>query len=142
MPEMQYCNDEGVMLETDTIKDREINLLRGISYVFSILSYLQDEPVCKRCNSFVAVLDSAREKFVDIEKDVNKNRNMPQEIRKMLMIIYGVLADLKISDNPVRQKNAGNCGLPSGFCFAKSTVAFYEGIEKSISNKEELRNNG
>lgn len=130
------------MLETDTIKDREINLLRGISYVFSILSYLQDEPVCKRCNSFVAVLDSAREKFVDIEKDVNKNRNMPQEIRKMLMIIYGVLADLKISDNPVRQKNAGNCGLPSGFCFAKSTVAFYEGIEKSISNKEELRNNG
>jgi len=130
------------MLETETIKDREINSLRGISYVFSILSYLQDEPVCKRCKSFLDVLDSAREKFVDIEKDVNKNRDMPQEIRKMLMIIYGVLADLKISDNPVRQKDAGNCGLPSGFCFAKSAVAFYEDIEKVISKKEELRNNG
>jgi hypothetical protein len=130
------------MLETETIKDREINSLRGISYVFSILSYLQDEPVCKRCKSFLDVLDSAREKFVDIEKDVNKNRDMPQEIRKMLMIIYGVLADLKISDNPVRQKNAGNCGLPSGFCFAESAGAFYEEIEKSISKKEELRNNG
>jgi hypothetical protein len=130
------------MLETETIKDREINFLRGISYVFSILSYLQDEPVCKRCNSFLDVLDSAREKFVDIEKDVNKNRVMPQEIRKMLMIMYGALADLKISDNPVRQKTDGNCSLPSGVCFAKSALAFFGGIEKRISKKEELRNNG
>ena len=130
------------MLETETIKDREINLLRGISYVFSILSYMQDEPVCKRCNSFLEVLDSAREKFVDIEKDVNKKRDMPQEIRKMLMIIYGALADLKISDNSIRQKNAGNCNLPSGICFAESAVAFYEKIEKSIPKKEEFRNNG
>ena len=119
------------MSETETIKGREINLLRGMSYVFSILSYLQDEPVCKRCNSFLDILDLTKEKFIDIEKDVNKNRDMPQEIRKMLMIIYAALADLKVYDNPVRQKNAGNCCLPSGVCFAKSALAFYEKIEKS-----------
>lgn len=130
------------MLETEMIKDRGINLLRGISYVFSMLAYVQDEPVCKRCKSFLDVLDSARKKFFDIEKDVNKNRDMPQEIRKMLMIIYGALADLKITDNPVRQKDAGNCGLPSGVCFAESALACYEEIEKSIPKKEEFRNNG
>lgn len=130
------------MLETETIKDREINLLRGISYVFSILSYLRDEPVCKRCNSFLDVLDSARKKFVDIEKDVNKNRDIPQEIRKMFMIIYASLADSKIFDNSVRQKKAKNCCLPSRVCFARSALAFYEEIEKVISKKEELQNNG
>lgn len=118
------------MSETETIKGREINLLRGMSYVFYILSYLQEEPVCKRCNSFLDVFDFTKEKFIDIEKDVNKNRDMPQEIRKMLMIIYAALADLKIYDNPVRQKKAGNCCLPSGVCFAESALAFYEKIEK------------
>jgi hypothetical protein len=118
------------MSETETLRYREINLLRGISYVFSILSYLQNEPVCRSCNSFLDVLDIAREKFIDIEKDVNKNKNVPQDIRRMLMIIYGVLADLKIFDDPVRQKKAGNCLLPSGVCFAKSAIAYYERIEK------------
>jgi hypothetical protein len=139
---MRRCHDEGIMLETETIQNREISLLRGMSYVFSILSYLQDEPLCKECEAFVAVLDSAREKFIDIEKAVNKNRDMPQGIRKLLTNIYVVLADLKIPDNPVSQKISGNCHLPSGMCLAESAMGFYEKLEESIYEKEASSGNG
>jgi len=124
------------MLETETIQNREINLLRGMSYVFSVLSYLQEEPLCQNCHSFVNVADTAKENFIDIEKAVNKNRDMPQEIRKLLTNIYVVLADLKIPENPVRQKISGNCHLPSGICLAKSAKGFYEKLEKSMHENE------
>jgi hypothetical protein len=139
---MWRCHDKGIMLKTETIQNREITLLRGLSYVFSILSYLQDEPLCKECKAFVDVLDSTREKFIDIEKAANKNRDMSQENRKLLTNIYVVLADLRIPENPVRQKISGNCHLPSGICLAKSALAIYDKIENFMYEKEELRSNG
>ena len=130
------------MLKTETIQKREITLLRGMSYIFSILSYLQDEPFCKECKAFEDVFDAIREKLVDREKAVNKNRDMPQEIRKLLTNIYVVLADIRIPENPVRQKKAGNCHLPSGMCLAKSVKVFYERLEESLHETEEIPSNG
>jgi hypothetical protein len=130
------------MLEIYSIKDMEINLLRGMSFTFSILSYLQGEPVCRSCNTFLNVFESLQDKFIDLEKAVNKNRDIPREIKKLLTGIYAVFAELKIPDNPVRQKDAGNCRLPSEFCFAKSALSFYEKIEKTMYKEEESRTNG
>jgi hypothetical protein len=134
--------DEGIRSETEMIKNKEINLLRGMSYVFSILSYLQDEPLCQKCKSFLNVFYSAQGKFIELEKMVNKNRDMPQESRRLLTGIYIVLADLKIPDDPVRQKKAGNCHLSHGVCFGKSALEFYERIEKINYEMEEARSNG
>jgi hypothetical protein len=131
-----------VVIETDTIKARKIDLLRGMSYLFAILSYLQDEPLCKSCITFLESLDAAKEKFLPLEKFINKKRDMPEEIRKLLTAIYGVLADLRIPDNPVRQKKIGHCALTSEFCFAKSALLFYEKIEDLTCEKEGSRDNG
>jgi len=130
------------MLKTRATQKRNITLLRGISYVFSILSYLQNEPLCKDCKAFMDVLESIRDKFVGIEIDVNKNRDIPQGIRELLTNIYVVHADLRIPGNPVKQKMLGNCHLPSGMCLAKSTKKFYEKLEKSVNEMEGLPNNG
>lgn len=129
-------------MKTETIQNRGINLLRGMSYVFSILSYLQDEPLCKECKVFEEVFDATREKFIDTEKAVNKNRDMPQEIRELLTDIYVVLADLRIHETPIRQKISGSCHLPSGMCLAKSAKGFYEKLEKSMHKMEESPSNG
>lgn len=125
------------MLKTEAVENNELIMLRVISYVFSILSYLQDEPFCKKCNSFVEVFESVQDKFIEIEKTVNKNREIPQEIRKLLKGIYSFLANLKIPDNPIRQKKSGNCNLPQGICFAKSSLEFYKRLGEIISKKEE-----
>ena len=107
-----------------------------MSYIFSILSYLQEEPVCQNCHSFASVADAAKEDFIAIEKVVNKNRELPREISKLLTNIYVVLADLKIPENSLRQKMAGNCYMPSGVCMAKSAKGFYDKIEQSMHETE------
>jgi hypothetical protein len=139
---MRRCHDEGIMLKTETMQTREINLLRGMSYVFSVLSYLQDEPLCQNCQSFAGVADAAKENFIAIEKAVNKNRELPQKISKLLTNIYVVLADLKISENPLRQKISGNCHMPSGMCLAKSAQGFYETLEKTMHEMKKSPGNG
>ena len=88
------------------------------------------------------VSDTIREKFIDREKAVNSDREIPKEIRKLLTNIYVVLADLRIPENPVRQKKAGNCHLPSGMCLAKSARGLYEKLEESLYEMEESANNG
>lgn len=109
--------------------EKEKNLLRGMSYIFNIFSYLQDEPFCSRCNSFVKSIEAAKEKFLLLEKSINRNRDMPEELRILLLSIYRVLADVTIPDDPIRQKKEGNCKFPHGVCLAKSALAFYERIE-------------
>jgi hypothetical protein len=135
---MQHCNDEGVMLETEKVKDREINLLRGISYVFSVLSYLQDEPLCCRCDSFAESIETAKDRFLSLEKSVNKNRVIPDEIRRLLSNIYAILAGLTIPENTLEQDKTGNCTMPSEVCLATSALRSYEEIEKLTHNKEVL----
>ena len=119
------------MLGIDTLTEieKEINLLRGMSYIFGIFSYLQDEPFCSRCNSFVKSIEAAKKKFLVLEKSINKNRYISEEWRNLLLSIYRVLGNVTIPDNPVRQKREENCKFPHGVCLAKSALAFYERIE-------------
>ncbi|MBE0425906.1 MAG: hypothetical protein IBX72_04565 [Nitrospirae bacterium] len=119
------------MLGTETLieTEKEINLLRGMSYIFDIFLYLQDEPFCSRCDSFVKSIETAKGKFLILENSINKKRDIPEELRKLLLSIYRAFADITIPDNPVRQKEEGTCKLPPGVCFAESALAFYERIE-------------
>ena len=137
---MRSNNDEGiVMLETQSIRVKEINQVRAISCIFALLSYLQDEPFCGECSSFAKIFEKAMEKFLSIEKIVGRTRGMPEEARKVVLHIYNVLSDLKLPDNPVRQKKEGYCGFPPGICLAKNAFAMFEQIEEQTENRMERR---
>jgi len=118
--------------------EKDINMLRGMSYVFSMLSYLQDEPLCSRCVSFAESIETARERFLSLEKSVNKNRVIPDEMRRLLSNIYAVLAGLTVPENTLKQDKTGNCTIPSGVCLAVSALGFYEHMEELTHNKEVL----
>ena len=120
------------MLGTETLTRKEVNLLRGMSYVFGALSYLKDEPLCSKCNSLAESIEIAKDKFLALEKSLNKKRGMPEEMRKLLLDIYATLPQMSIPDNPVRQKKEGNCRLPTGVCFTKSVLPVYEEIEGKV----------
>jgi len=130
---MRSKNDEGIeMLETQSPQAKEISQLRAISCIFAFLSYLQDEPLCGRCSSFTNVFEKSMEKFLLIEKALGRDRVIPEETRNLFSSIYRVLSNLKIPDNPVRQKKEGNCGFPPGVCLAKNALAMYERIEEQM----------
>jgi hypothetical protein len=119
------------------MQDKDISLLRGISFVFAALSYLQDDPFCNKCNAFVKSVEIAKDKFINLEKSINKNKGIPEQLRSFLLGIYTVLAEIRIPDNPIKQKKEGICHLPTGICLAKSTLAMYGSIEKQMVNKNE-----
>jgi hypothetical protein len=119
------------------MQEKDISLLRGISFVFAALSYLQDDPFCNECNAFVKSVEIAKDKFINLEKSINKNKCIPEELRRLLLGIYTVLAEMRIPDNPIKQKKEGICHLPTGICLAESTLAMYESIEKQMVNKNE-----
>jgi len=109
------------------LKEKEINSLRGLSFVFGVLSYLQDDHLCSKCYSFDKSVDTARDKFLTLEKLIN-GKDMSEEMRRLLSGIYAMLADLNMPDSPVRQKQTKNCKFPSGVCLAKSVNSIYERI--------------
>ncbi|MEW6163351.1 MAG: hypothetical protein AB1606_08600 [Nitrospirota bacterium] len=110
------------------LKEKEINSLRGLSFVFSVLLYLESDPVCRECSYFDENIDVAKDKFLSIEKLIN-GKNLSEEMRRMLSGIYAVLAGLNIPDNPKDQKKAENCRFPKGVCLAKSAIAIHKKIE-------------
>ena len=126
------------MPETEAMKDMEINLLRGLSSVFSMLSYLQDEPLCCRCDLFAESYETAQEIFLSLEKSINKNRVIPDEIRRLLSNVYAVLAGFTMPDNTLKQDKTGHCTMPSEVCLATSALRFYEHMEQLTHNKEVL----
>ena len=111
------------------LKEKEINSLRGLSFVFGVLSYLQDDQLCSKCYSFDKSVDTARDKFLTLEKLIN-GKDMSEEMRKLLSGIYAMLADLDIPDTPTGQKKTGSCRLPARVCFPRSALAMYERLSR------------
>jgi hypothetical protein len=109
------------------LNDKEVNSLRGISFVFNVLLSQQYDPFCSKCLSFVKSAETAREKFLVVEKSVNKE-NLPEELKKLFSDIYPAISALELPENPAGQKKAGNCKLPEGVCFPKSALAVYEKV--------------
>jgi hypothetical protein len=111
------------------LKEEEINFLRGVSFVFGVLSYLQDDYLCSKCDSFDKSVDTARDKFLAIEKLIN-GKDMSEEMRKLLSGIYAMLSDLNIPEKPTGQKKIGSCKLPAKVCFPRSALAMYERLSR------------
>lgn len=118
------------MLETESLYTKGINQLRALNCLFALLSYLQHEPLCGKCSSFVKVFEKSMEQFLSIEKALGRTQGMTEETRKLFLYVYNVLSELKIPDNPVRQKKEGDCGFPPGMCLAKTGFAMFEQFEE------------
>jgi len=114
------------------LKEKEMNSLRGLSFVFGVLSCLQDDPLCSTCRLFIESIDVARDEFIDFEKFVRNNQDISKEMRRLLFGIYGALSNFKIPDQPIVQKEAGNCTLPGKVCLPMSVLSMYA----QIGNKE------
>jgi hypothetical protein len=112
------------------MEEKQVNSLRGLSFMFGVMAYLKDDPLCSRCRTFVKSIEVARDKFLVLEKSVNKSRDIPEEMRGLLLSIYTVLADLNIPDDPTGQKKTGSCKLPARVCFPRSALAIYERLSR------------
>jgi hypothetical protein len=92
--------------------------------VFGVLKNQQADPFCRSCNSFVNTLTAAREQLAKFESEhAGEVKNLTSEFSILFAGAKAGIAALKQPENPSGQKKAGNCKLPEGVCFIKSSLA-------------------
>jgi hypothetical protein len=105
------------------------NQVRGYAFVLTVLRGQQADPYCRGCNSFVKVLAAAREGIAGLEAGNRAGIDgLPEELARLFNETKKGLTALCAPEQPVGQKKAGNCKLPQGVCFLKSSLALIQTI--------------
>jgi len=106
-----------------------MNQARGFAYLFGVLKNQQADPICRSCNSFVKTLAAARESLTAFEaKNAEEIKSASSEVTRLLIVAKNSSDMLEQADNPLRQKKEGNCKLPEGVCFTKSSLAILQKV--------------
>ncbi|NWF75631.1 MAG: hypothetical protein HXY53_03500 [Nitrospirae bacterium] len=117
------------MIKETIFKENHVSSLRVLSFIFNALAELKNDPVCKRCSTFAGSIDTAKEFFIDFERSIKRNSDLPGDFRKLLFDIYAILAELNTFGNLVEQKTMGKCQLPDDICFARAILEMYRNCE-------------
>jgi hypothetical protein len=103
------------------------NQVRGYAFFLSVLRGEQADPYCRSCNSFVKTLAAARESFdAFASQNADAPGGLPADLARLYAEAKSGLDALRAPDQPVSQKKAGNCRLPEGVCFLKSSFALLQ----------------
>jgi hypothetical protein len=105
------------------------NQVRGYAFICSVLRGQQTDPYCRSCNSFAKILTASREGVAALETGNGEAiRGLPPELARLFVDAKEGLASLPMPEQTVGQKKAGNCKLPEGVCFLKTSFALVQKI--------------
>jgi hypothetical protein len=104
-----------------------MNQARGYAYLYGVLKNQQADPSCRSCNSFINTLTVARENLAKFEaQHAGEIKNLPGGFSHLFADAKSGIASMKQPENPAGQKKTGNCKLPEGVCFTKSSLAILQ----------------
>lgn len=105
------------------------NQARGYSYMLGVLKNREADPYCYSCNSFLSTLVAVNENLGKFEREhATEIVNLPAELSIFYSVAKSGIAAIKQPMNPIGQKKSGNCKLPEGVCFLKSTLSILQKI--------------
>lgn len=100
--------------------------LRYYHFIAGVLANQQHDPLCSICRAFTNSVQQIRQ---NVQEHMMTNAveltALQEEYSIMLDDIKMMLADLHPLPDAVGQKKAGNCKLPQGICFVKSSKALF-----------------
>lgn len=102
--------------------------IRYYHFIAGVIANQQHDPLCSLCRAYtnsVRVVREGVDEFTRVQA-----AELPAlplaEISIMLSDINKMLAGLNPAPDSVGQKKAGNCMLPQGVCFVKSSKALID----------------
>jgi hypothetical protein len=105
------------------------NQARGYSYLLGVLKNREADPYCYSCNSFLSTLVAVNENLGQFEREhAAEIEFLPPELSLLYSVAKSGIAAMKQPMNPIGQKKSGNCKLPEGVCFLKSTLSIVQKI--------------
>ena len=105
----------------------KVNQSRAYTYLFGVLAMQQEDVLCRSCNSFVSTLTAAKDSLAAFEsQNSGELAALPDDLARQFRAAKTGLLGLKMPAEPQGQKKSGNCKLPEGVCFLKSSLALLQ----------------
>jgi len=106
-----------------------ISEIRYYQFMAGVLAHQQYDPFCRMCRAFTNSVRALREGIAGLEGDrASEFRLLPEEMTQLLAEANRALAGLHPDPEAAGQKKAGNCKLPEGICFVKSSKALIRNL--------------
>jgi hypothetical protein len=106
-----------------------MNQVRGYHFLLGVLRHQQRDPYCGVCSAYANTLKAARENLAKLEAEHTGGiAALAQIFSGMPLEARTGLSALSVPAEPTGQKKAGNCKLPQGMCFIKTSFAFVQQI--------------
>jgi hypothetical protein len=101
-----------------------INQIRFYHYIAGVLSTQQTDPLCVLCKAHANTVSAMTEGLAVLECEHQDQLTiLPNSIVRLLEQARSRLSEMTPAGNATGQKKAGNCKMPEGVCFVKSSKA-------------------
>ena len=99
-----------------------VNHIRFYHFISSVLENQQADPLCGACKALVNSVSALRGNLDSIKDEHQEElKTCPEALLNLYEEAVSRIASLKVSENTEGQKSAGNCKMPKGVCFVKSS---------------------
>lgn len=105
---------------------RIIDRIRFCHYLAGVLGNQADDPLCGKCRAFANTASAAKEELEELKG--GNTGGLPVEVITLLEKAGAVINAVKVPGNAEGQKKAGNCKMPKGVCFVKSSKSLLKEI--------------
>lgn len=116
--------DSGI--RTFNIMPHLIDRIRFYNYISGVLNNQAKDPLCSKCTPFANTVRAMKEGLEELKS--SDLTSLPPETGKLLEQAEEVINSIQQSENTEGQKKAGNCTMPKGVCFVKSSKALLKAI--------------
>ena len=106
-----------------------VTKLRYYHFIAGVFASQQHDPLCSVCKAFTNTVQQVQQEIeAYVMTDATELTALPEQESVMLAEIRTMLAKLHPVADAAGQKKAGNCKLPKGVCYIKSSKALGEAI--------------
>ena len=107
-----------------------LNEIRFYHYISGVLVSQQADPLCRVCKAFSNSVVTMREGITELEGS-GAIDGLPEELKLLLEESRDRIFAIETLDNATGQKKTGNCKMPEGVCFVKTSKAILTRIKES-----------
>jgi hypothetical protein len=122
-PDRRYEGGEGIM-------SLFVNQIRFYHYIAGVLSTQRSDPLCGACKAHENTVSAMKEALAALEREYQEQlRVLPDNIAGLFEQTRNRLSEMTPAGDAIGQKKAGNCKMPEGVCFVKSSKAMRSRLE-------------
>ncbi len=108
------------------------NRIRFYHYMSGVLINRQGDYLCSKCKAYANTISAMKTALAEMKSEnAEEPGSLSAELSELLDEAERCINSMKIPEDAEGQKKAGNCLLPKGTCFVKSSKGLLKNIQET-----------